>query len=356
MDSDLTQLWPLDLFERKVFEMREIYANWAPRPGEALKLPDDVSDPFAPDPESYQVLGQAYVYLETIRNLLPIEKEPFPIFDSKGQKQGTLVISVDIRVGLPKTDIDGEDDLMARRMEDLDDFDSVEDVLYRWVDGMTEVSAVSLDEGSRDVVFKSTREFLLNANEVAFEWLSGVLVFEVSGKFVGKAGRGRGEKEKEISRLEGELEAKKALLEKIEAALRMHGESLHTLLGKSASGDAQQKPATAVARASIEMRKEEEALEHEASATEQAPSMPPSSEAFEAGPRASMSDEKSPDSVLEEDSMNAAAQQGGAESLTGVNVSSKTGEDSEDRQNDNAVLVIPEGSERQTDEATHEET
>ena len=55
----------------------------------------------------FQVVGQAYVYLETIRSLLPIEKEPFPVFDSKGQKKGTLVVSVDIQVGPPRTYIEG---------------------------------------------------------------------------------------------------------------------------------------------------------------------------------------------------------------------------------------------------------
>ncbi|KAL8430559.1 hypothetical protein Efla_000504 [Eimeria flavescens] len=259
MGSDLTQLWPLDLFERKVFEMREIYANWRPQAGQELKLPDGVSDPFAPDPESYQVLGQAYVYLETIRSLLPIDKEPFPIFDSKGQKQGTLVISIDIQVGEAKVDIYEEDELVARRIEDLDDFESVEDVRgreltitvtvhsannlpaklcrhpqvsYRWVDGITETTAFSLEEESRDVVFKNSKDFTLNANEIAFEWLSGVLIFEVSGKFVTKSGQPRMEKEKEIERLQKELKEKKQLLEKIETALRMHGESLEGLLGK----------------------------------------------------------------------------------------------------------------------------
>lgn len=47
------------------------------------------------------------MYLETIRSLLPIEQEPFPIFDSKGQKQGTLVVSIDIQVGPPRADIEG---------------------------------------------------------------------------------------------------------------------------------------------------------------------------------------------------------------------------------------------------------
>lgn len=259
MDSDLTQLWPLDLFERKVFEMREIYANWSPEPGQPLQLPDDVADPFAPDPESYQVVGQAYVYLQTIRSLLPIENEPFPIFDSRGQKQGILVVSIDIQVGPQKADVESEDELVARRIEDLDDFDSVEDVkgreltitvtvqsannlpekscrhpqvLYRWLDGITEVSAVCLEEASRDVVFKSSREFTLNANEVTFEWLEGVLVFEVSGKYSNKSGHDKRESEKEINRLQGELKEKKALLEKIEAALRMQGKSLGELLGK----------------------------------------------------------------------------------------------------------------------------
>ncbi|CDJ30039.1 uncharacterized protein EMH_0026470 [Eimeria mitis] len=260
MDSDITQLWSLDLFERKVFEMREIYANWTPEPGQVFALPDDVADPFAPDPESYQVVGQAYVYLETIRSLLPIDKEPFPIFDAKGQKRGTLVLSIDIQVSSTKSEVEGEDELVARRIEDIDDFDSVEDVkgreltitvsvhsannlpekscrhpqvLYRWLDGMTEVSTVSLEEESRDVVFNSSRGFTLNANDVAIEWLSGALIFEVSGKFVDKTGKGKGDKGKDTRKLEEELKAKKELLEKIKAALKMQGRSLDELLQKA---------------------------------------------------------------------------------------------------------------------------
>ncbi|CDJ56258.1 kinesin, putative [Eimeria maxima] len=260
LDSDITQLWSLDLFERKVFEMREIYANWAPEPGQAFSLPDDVADPFAMDPESYQVVGQAYVYLDTIRNLLPIEKEPFPIFDSKGQKQGTLVVSIDIQFSSARSELEGEDELAARRIEDIDDIDSVEDVkgreltitvsvhsasnlpekscrhpqvLYRWLDGMTEVSAVSLEEASRDVVFNSAREFSLNANDVAIEWLSSALIFEVSGKFVDKTGKGKGDKSKDMRKLEDELREKKELLKKIDEALRMQGRSLDELLQKA---------------------------------------------------------------------------------------------------------------------------
>lgn len=55
MNSDLAQLWSLDLFERKIFEMRELYAAWTPKPGEKFQVPPGVPDPFASDPESYQV-------------------------------------------------------------------------------------------------------------------------------------------------------------------------------------------------------------------------------------------------------------------------------------------------------------
>ncbi|KAL8429618.1 hypothetical protein ACSSS7_006457 [Eimeria intestinalis] len=338
MDSDLTQLWPLDLFERKVFEMREIYANWAPQPGEALKLPDDVSDPFAPDPESYQN-EEARVRVRVVR----------------------------------------EDDLTARRIEDLDDFDSVEDVrgreltvtvtvhsacdlpakscrhpqvLYRWVDGMTEVSAVSLDEGSRDVVFKSTREFVLNANEIAFEWLSGVLVFEVSGKFVGKAGRGKGEKDRDISRLEGELEAKKALIEKIEAALRRNGESLDGLLGKTAIGNAQQTPTDAKQRASVGMRSEEEKLKQEGAGPQP---MPVSSETVEAGPTASVKEEKGPGFVTEDVPMKIAVEQEETESFVAANAPGETCDASRDPDDGGAAAVIAGASERQEDTASEED-
>ncbi|KAL8455224.1 hypothetical protein Emag_000969 [Eimeria magna] len=312
MDSDLTQLWPLDLFERKVFEMREIYANWAPQPGEALKLPDDVSDPFAPDPESYQLTNEeARVRVRVVR----------------------------------------EDDLMARRMEDLDDFDSVEDVRGR------ELAVTVTIHSASNLPAKSCRhpqEFLLNANEVAFEWLSGVLVFEVSGKFVGKAGRGRGEKEKEISRLEGELEAKKALLKKIEAALKMHGESLDGLLGKIAIGDAEQTPANA--NASMTMEKEEETLEHESAATDQALPMSASFETVESAPKVFANDEKRQGYVAEENSLRIATEQGGAESLTALNLPSKSGEDSEDLENARAPAVKPEASQTHTDTRAHDES
>ena len=58
---------------------------------------------------AFQLVGQAYAYLETIRSLLSIEKEPFPIFDTKGQKQGTGVISIDMQAGLTRSDMEGYD-------------------------------------------------------------------------------------------------------------------------------------------------------------------------------------------------------------------------------------------------------
>ena len=72
---------------------------------------------------------------------------------------------------------------------------------------------------------------MLISNEVASEWLSaGVLVFEVSAKIVDKTGRGKMTRDKELSKLERELQEKKLLLEKIAAALKLQGDSLESVL------------------------------------------------------------------------------------------------------------------------------
>lgn len=55
VDSDIVQLWSLDLFEKKVFEMRELYTQWAAGSKKESYLKEGVGDPFALDADSYQV-------------------------------------------------------------------------------------------------------------------------------------------------------------------------------------------------------------------------------------------------------------------------------------------------------------
>lgn len=59
VDSDVVQLWNLDLFEKKVFDMRELYTQWAAGSRTEPYLKEGVKDPFALDMESYQV-GKAH--------------------------------------------------------------------------------------------------------------------------------------------------------------------------------------------------------------------------------------------------------------------------------------------------------
>lgn len=54
-DSDAVQIWRLDLFEKKIFEMRELYTQWAAGPKTESYLKGGAPDPFALDMESYQV-------------------------------------------------------------------------------------------------------------------------------------------------------------------------------------------------------------------------------------------------------------------------------------------------------------
>ncbi|PHJ18218.1 chromosome-associated kinesin klp1 [Cystoisospora suis] len=53
LDSDVVETWKLDLFERKIFEMRELYSQYTSSP-EDFKLPEGTLNPFAADPDSYQ--------------------------------------------------------------------------------------------------------------------------------------------------------------------------------------------------------------------------------------------------------------------------------------------------------------
>ncbi|CDJ61810.1 Protein CBR-KLP-6, related [Eimeria maxima] len=106
VDSDVVQLWNLDLFERKVFEMRELYTQWAAGSRAESYLKEGVTDPFALDLDSYQVIGESYLYLDTIRFLLPIESEVFPIIDANGKVCGKLTLSVSIEVASNTDDPD----------------------------------------------------------------------------------------------------------------------------------------------------------------------------------------------------------------------------------------------------------
>lgn len=45
-----------------------------------------------------QVIGESYVYLDTIRCLLPVSVEVFPVIDANGKVCGKLTISITIEV------------------------------------------------------------------------------------------------------------------------------------------------------------------------------------------------------------------------------------------------------------------
>ncbi|KAL8275154.1 hypothetical protein Esti_000904 [Eimeria stiedai] len=133
VDSDIVQIWNLDLFEKKIFEMRELYAQRAASPNKDFFLKDGVSDPFALDMESYQqVIGEAFIYLDVVRCLFSVDKEEFPLIDANGKICGKLTISIAVSLATGKTEEKTEE--ASQYLEpgmDLDALQSVEDVKGR---------------------------------------------------------------------------------------------------------------------------------------------------------------------------------------------------------------------------------
>lgn len=74
------------------------------------------------------------------------------------------------------------------------------------------------------------------ANETTKEWLSGVLVFEVSGKFLDKRSKGHSgggsSKSDEIKGLQLQLQQQQLLLQHLDALLHQRGQSLPQLLSE----------------------------------------------------------------------------------------------------------------------------
>lgn len=263
VDSNVTQLWDLDLFEKKVFEMREIYSQWTQGPKTGPYIQKGAPDPFALDANSYQVIGESYVYLDTIRCLLPVTEEVFPIFDGNGKTCGKLTISMQIEVLQPSA---GSNSQSGPQAVDIDALQSAEDVrdhemkitvivhsasglpeplckqpqvVYRWLDGETDVSAVSADQISSNPQFASSRTFTLLVDDSTIELLSGVLVFEVRGKMTGEKRKAtlkkdhaaNSAKEANVCSLGKELEDSSKLLRQVELLLNNQGRSIQDLIG-----------------------------------------------------------------------------------------------------------------------------
>ncbi|KAL8440063.1 hypothetical protein Efla_004047 [Eimeria flavescens] len=247
VDTDIVQIWNLDLFEKKLFEMRELYAQWAARPDRSFYLQDSLDDPFALDMESYQVIGESYLYLDVIRCLLPLDKEVFPIIDANGKICGKLTVSMAIHA--PTEELQEKKDERGQHQQsdvDLDAFQSVEDfkgreidititVLYRWLDGDTTVATALPEHIGRDAVFNNSKKFRFQVDDAMIESLSGALVFEARGKVLDKKAKfwgkkERSEKQKKADQLGHELRESENLLQQVEIALRQQGRSIGTLL------------------------------------------------------------------------------------------------------------------------------
>ncbi|CEM39802.1 unnamed protein product [Vitrella brassicaformis CCMP3155] len=183
-DEDIVQFWPLDVFEEKMFEIRELYSTWSMSDDETQIGIEGGQDPFASDPETLHMLGQAYLYLDPIRNLLDIEKETTPIFDYKGKKEGELIVALKMELlkedwtpaeiekeekksqavfgtartvaaqdfaNNPLTDYDTVDELLGRTLKLTVGLDSARNlnekycrnpqVVYKWIDGVSEYKA-----------------------------------------------------------------------------------------------------------------------------------------------------------------------------------------------------------------------
>ncbi|KFH05223.1 putative Chromosome-associated kinesin KLP1 [Toxoplasma gondii VAND] len=254
LDTDVVEAWKLDLFEQKIFDMRELYNQYMSSPPGEFKRPDGPDDPFASDPDSYQVLGQAYLYLDVLFNLLPVENEALPIFDFKGQKQGMLSISVDLDLLVDMEEVAKKGPQVA----DLDYYDTVEDIKgkmlkvtvkvdsahdlrenccrrpemnYKWIDGVSEVRCSTDDMCNRNPEFHSVKEFDVMITDEVVNWFRGILVFEVAGMMVNKQHKDQATPASpSAGSVAAKLREKEILLAQIQQRLEERGTTLDDFL------------------------------------------------------------------------------------------------------------------------------
>mmetsp|Transcript_17512 Transcript_17512/g.35550 ORF Transcript_17512/g.35550 Transcript_17512/m.35550 type:complete len:824 (+) Transcript_17512:2-2473(+) len=212
-EDDVVQFWSLDTFEEKMFTMREIYNEWSESDD-----PDEFewpgADPFESDPDALLMIGQSYLYMDPVMNLLDIDKEATPIFDYKGKKEGELVVGLLLDV-----------EPAGRRKPDLTDFNTVEElkgytlkltvvidsalrlnekycrnpeVVYHWIDGVSEYRHSVEEDFNANPKFNYTKDFLIPINDETLPWFTQAITFEVYGmvpkdddKMNGRTMRGR---------------------------------------------------------------------------------------------------------------------------------------------------------------------
>ena len=251
LDTDVVQFWTLDLFERKMYDMREIYNEIGE--GEV-----GGEDPFHSDPDAYHALGQAYLYLDPLRNLLPVIKDFLPIFDYRGSREGELVVSLQPRLGENNTidldDCDTVEDLKGQTLEILLQIENGSrltekycrnpQVLFKWIDGSsTEYKCVAEGSNNPNPKFFYSKLFQLPINEQTIPWFDGALVFDVYGmasaETKGESGGGGGEERGREDRVGGggqggsvedEIEEHRKVMELIRDKLNAKGISLDELL------------------------------------------------------------------------------------------------------------------------------
>eukprot|EP00916_Digyalum_oweni_P022861 GHVL01037854.1.p1 GENE.GHVL01037854.1~~GHVL01037854.1.p1 ORF type:complete len:935 (+),score=194.69 GHVL01037854.1:93-2897(+) len=141
--------WSLDALEERMYQMREMYANWAMLDPDQQKADEQTNtvDPFEADPNTQNTIGSAYLYLDPLVNMLDCERETIPIFDYKGLRVGELVVSLTMKI-LPEKFVEkggvvnkardvsnesiGKEE--SARKAALDDYDSISSLKGRCMD------------------------------------------------------------------------------------------------------------------------------------------------------------------------------------------------------------------------------
>ncbi|KAF8817794.1 kinesin motor domain-containing protein [Cardiosporidium cionae] len=212
LDNGIVQFWALDLFEEKVFEIRELYSKWSNRNEDELYLIED--DPFATVADSYHLIGNAYLFLDHFRNIMPFQNDRVPILDYKGKKEGEIIMSMDVSLEPEGTDTTtartqiSADEVVHPNGDSIEDFNSVEDLLgrtvrfkllieeaeiykadysrklqivFKWIDGTSEFELSSSEQRNTNHKFMHINSFTVPINLETVQWFCGAIAFEVSG-------------------------------------------------------------------------------------------------------------------------------------------------------------------------------
>jgi hypothetical protein len=119
IEEDFPITWAVDKLEERLVDMREVCNQLAygVNPEDIDLGYDPFYDQIDQSQRTYQLIGNAYVFLEVLFYYMTVDEDAFPIIDDHGQHQGFLKVSISPEVENLKDEPESLRDLLSRSID-----------------------------------------------------------------------------------------------------------------------------------------------------------------------------------------------------------------------------------------------